>query len=45
MKKFVSTIVANKKTFELIYQFVLVFNPFMVSGNEKLNLLKQICSV
>ena len=27
-----------------MYQFVLVFNPLMLSGNKRLNILKQICS-
>ena len=27
-----------------MYQFVLVLNPFMLSGNKRLNILKQIFS-
>ena len=32
-----------QRYFELMYQFALVFNPFMLSGNERLNILKLIC--
>ena len=30
--------------FEQMYQFILVVNPFMPSGNKRLNTIKQICS-
>ena len=33
-----------QKYFEIMCQFVLVFNPFRPSGNKRLNILKQICS-
>ena len=33
-----------QRYFELMYQFVLVFNPFIPSSDKRLSILKQICS-
>ena len=33
-----------QRYFELTYEYILVVNPFMSSGNKRLNTLKQICS-